>query len=440
MKKNIPGSIEIKGADSTFYKEKALMDFKHSKIRVLVTKASIAGFGLNFKQCHNVIFVGLSHSYEQYYQALRRCWRFGQKHEVNIYIIISESELAILNNVLEKETRVNDMMDNIIKHMGTLQMGGSKKQEMDYKKRETKNEMYRMVLGDVIERIDEIEDNSVGLSIFSPPFPGMYAYTNSMRDVGNCNEIDQMIEHFRYLVTKDKLYRIMKPGRMVAIHLCQLTAMLSRDGYIGLKDYRGRVIQMMIEEGWVYAGEVTIDKNPQIQAVRNKERGLLFKTLANDASKLRMGLADYLVYFRKPGENIESVRAGLSKRYNPDGSGWITEEEWIEWAAPVWYRMTKDYPGGIRETDVLNVRIAKSEEDEKHMCPLQLGVIHRAVYLWSNPGDLVFSPFAGIGSEGYQAILDGRRFLGCELKEEYYKVAVKNLKRAVHKKEEDILI
>ena len=439
LKKNIPGSVEIKGADPTSHKEKSMMDFKHSKIRVLVTKPSIAGFGMNFQQCHNIIFVGLSHSYEQYYQALRRCWRYGQKHAVNIYIVISEAERNILNNVLDKEKRVSGMMDNIISQMGGLQMDGTKRQEMKYEEQEINNGDYRMILGDAIEKIDEIEDNSIGLSVFSPPFPGMYAYTNSMRDVGNCTKIDEMINHFRYLVTKDKLYRVIKPGRMAAIHLCQLTAMLSRDGYIGLKDYRGRVIQMMIDEGWVYAGEVTIDKNPQLQAVRNKERGLLFKTLANDSSKLRMGLADYLIYFRKPGESIEPIRAGISEKYNPDGSGWITENEWIEWAAPVWYRQSKDYPGGIRETDVLNVRAARSADDERHLCPLQLGVIHRAVYLWSNPGDIVLSPFAGMGSEGYQALLDHRRFIGIELKKEYYETALNNLQYALHKRQNDNL-
>lgn len=441
LKRYIKNSVEVKGSDSIEYKEKALIDFKHGDVQILITKPSIAGHGMNWQNCHNVVFVGLSHSYEQYYQALRRCWRFGQKSPVSINIIISEAERKILNNVLRKEKDVRIMMNNIISHMRGIQMDiDSQKQEMKYEENKISKGMYTMILGDVIEKIDEIESDSVGFSIFSPPFPGMYAYTNSMRDIGNSTHIDQMIEHFRFLIVKDKLYRILMPGRLVAIHLMQLTAMMNRDGYIGIKDYRGRVIQMMIDEGWVYVGEVTIDKNPQIQAVRNKERGLLFKTLANDASKLRMGLADYLIYFRKPGENVEPIRAGLSKRYNSDGSGWITEDEWIEWAAPVWYRQTKDYPGGIRETDVLNVRAARSEDDERHLCPLQLGVIHRAIYLWSNPNDIIFSPFAGIGSEGYQALLDGRRFLGCELKKEYYDVAVKNLKRAEYKKKEDMLV
>jgi DNA modification methylase len=191
---------------------------------------------------------------------------------------------------------------------------------------------------------------------------------------------------------------------------------------------------MMIDQGWVYAGEVCIDKNPQVQATRNKERGLLFKSLATDSSVLRMALADYLIYFRKPGQNEKAIRAGVSERYN-NPQGWISEQEWVEWAAPVWYRQTKDYPGGIKETDVLNTKAAKGKDDERHICPLQLGVIHRAVYLWSAPGEVVFSPFAGIGSEGYQALLDNRRFVGIELKPEYYRVAIKNMGQALQERQ-----
>lgn len=300
---------------------------------------------------------------------------------------------------------------------------------MEYQTDDEYGKGWHLMLGDSCQRIDEIEDNSVGLSVFSPPFPGMYAYSNSVRDIGNANHIDEMIEHFRMLVRPEKLLRVMMPGRLACVHLMQLTAMKSRDGFIGIKDYRGRVIEMFNQEGWYYAGEVCIDKNPQVQATRNKERGLLFKSLATDSSVMRMALADYLIYFRKPGNNTVPIRAGMSKKYNGDG-GWITESEWVEWAAPVWYRETPDYPGGIRETDVLNVRQARETDDERHLCPLQLGVIERAVKLWSAPGDLVFSPFAGVGSEGFKSIQLNRRFVGIELKRSYFDSAVRNLKAA----------
>lgn len=287
---------------------------------------------------------------------------------------------------------------------------------------------YALYQGDAIDLIEGVPENSIGLSVFSPPFPGMYAYTDSPRDMGNCDGLEEMVSHFEYLIPG--ILRATLPGRTCCIHLCQLTAMKSRDGYIGLKDYRGAMIQAMSNGGWIFAGEVTIDKNPQVQAVRNKERGLLFKSLATDSSVMRMALADYMLYFRKPGENPVPIRAGASERYE-NKRGWISEQEWIEWAAPVWYRQTKNYPGGIRETDVLNAAVAKECDDERHLCPLQLGVIERCVKLWSAPGDTVLSPFAGIGSEGYVTIKLGRRFIGFELKPSYWKTACGNLDAAV---------
>jgi DNA modification methylase len=295
--------------------------------------------------------------------------------------------------------------------------------------------------GDSCEIIKGLPDDKIGLSVFSPPFPGMYAYSNSPRDIGNTKTIAEMVAHLKFLMPE--LMRVTMPGGMCCIHLMQLTSMKSREGVIGLKDYRGMTIAAMQECSWTYAGEVTIDKNPQIQAVRNKERGLMFKTLAKDSSLMRMALADYVIYFRKPGLRARPIHAGISEKYgNPDG--WITEEEWIEWAAPVWYRRVKrdgrrsigNYPGammatdGIMETDVLNAEGARDSKDERHLCPLQKGVIERCVKLWSAPGDIVFSPFAGIGSEGYVSVKLARKFIGIELKPSYFKQAVFNLQSA----------
>lgn len=279
--------------------------------------------------------------------------------------------------------------------------------------------------GDSIETIKGIPDNSIGLSIFSPPFPGMYVYNNSRRDLGNTKTQAEMIKQFGFLIPG--IFRITKPGRHCCIHLCQGVAFKNQDGFIGIKDFRGKVIELMQDQGWIYYGEVCIDKDPQVKAIRTKDRGLLFKTLSTDSSHLHMALADYLLQFRKPGDNIDPIKAGISEKYNAH-DGWITSDEWIEWAAPVWYRKTSNYPGGIKETDVLKYRHAKDKKDEKHLCPLQLGVIERAVKLWSNPGDIVYSPFAGIGSEGWVSLKLSRKFIGCELKESYYNVAVNNLK------------
>lgn len=432
LTKQIAGAVQITGSDSPEHKTQAMLDFAAGRIKVLVTKPSIAGFGMNWQHCARMAFVGLSDSYEQFYQAVRRCWRFGQTRPVDCYIITAETEGAVVKNIERKEQQAREMMDNIVEHMAALSLGGeSSRQEMEYQEDVAHARDWTLYLGDCIERIKEVADNSMDLSIFSPPFPGMYAYTNSAHDIGNTTSIEEFMNHFAYLAPE--LLRVTAPGRKCCVHLMQLTAMMSRDGYIGIKDYRGKTIEMMQQAGWIYAGEVTIDKNPQIQATRNKERGLLFKTLATDSSKMRMALADYLIYFVKPGENAHPIRAGVSNRYN-NPNGWITEQEWIEWAAPVWYRQTKDYPGGIRETDVLNVLQARETDDERHLCPLQLGVIERAVKLWSAPGETVFSPFTGIGSEGYESIRLGRKFVGIELKKSYWLSAQRNLNKAEREK------
>lgn len=438
----IGDAVEVKGDDSEAHKTQAPIDFVDGKVRAIISKPSIYGWGLNLQNCHNMAFVGLSDSYESLYQAIRRTWRFGQKHTVNCHIITASTEGAVVTNIRRKEKQATEMFDEIVKRMSIHELNKqSERKEAEYTTNEAHGKGWRLLLGDSCERIKEIEAESVGLSVFSPPFPGMYAYSNTSRDIGNTTTIDEMMDHFEFIMPE--LLRVTMPGRMCCVHLMQLTAMQSRDGYIGVKDYRGRVIESMGTSGWVYAGEVTIDKNPQVQAVRNKERGLMFKTLASDSSLMRMALADYLIYFRKAGENPRKIRAGISQKYK-NSHGWITEEEWIEWAAPVWYRRIKkdgrrevgNYPGtlqatdGIMETDVLNVSQARDDKDERHLCPLQLGVIERCIKLWSAPGDLVFSPFAGIGSEGYQALRFGRKFLGIELKPSYFREACHNLRAA----------
>jgi len=242
--------------------------------------------------------------------------------------------------------------------------------------------------------------------------------------MGNVASQQQMVEQYSYLVPD--LLRVLMPGRSVAVHLTQGVAFKASDGYSGIKDFRGAVIRAMEDGGFHYYGEVCIDKDPQMKAIRTKDHGLLFKSLATDAAKMHMALADYVLQFRKPGENPQPIRAGVSEKYgNPDG--WITQEQWIEWAHPVWQRHRPEFPNGIRETNVLNVRVAREEKDERHLCPLQLDVIERCVKLWSNPGDLVLSPFAGIGSEGHVALKCRRRFVGVELKRGYFDVACRNL-------------
>ncbi len=449
LAKAIPDAIEVVGSDSPEHKEKAMLGFSEGRYRVIVTKPSIAGWGMNWQHCANVAFVGLSHSYEQYYQAVRRSWRFGQKREVQVHVITSVADGSIVQNIERKEAQAMEMFDRIVQHMSvnTDLIGSQGKEEMDYREDMARGQDWTLYLGDSVKTIDKIASDSVGLSVFSPPFPGMYVYTNSPHDMGNVKDIDQMIEQFRYLVGPEKLLRITMPGRNAFIHITQGVAQKARDGYIGIKDFRGKIIQMMQDEGWIYYGEVVIDKDPQLKAMRTKDHGLMFKSLVSDASRMHAALPDYLLQFRKPGDNPVPIRAG--KHMGSDG--WVSNYEWILWARPVWYAADyepgtwrPDYNGdgfedGIRETDVLNVRQARETDDERHLCPLQLGVIERIVKVWSAPGDIVYSPFAGIGSEGYISLKEGRKFIGCELKESYWRNAMRNLISATRERSTPML-
>lgn len=441
LAKAIPDAIEVVGSDSPEHKEDAMLGFAEGRYRVLVTKPSIAGWGMNWQHCANVVFVGLSHSYEQYYQAVRRSWRFGQKRAVSVHVITSTADGSVVANIERKEQQAMEMFDRIVRHMSinTDLVGQATREEMNYREDVATGPDWTMYLGDSVKTMRHIPDNSVGLSVFSPPFPGMYVYTNSPHDMGNVSDIDQMIDQFRFLMGKDAMYRILMPGRNVFIHITQGVAQKARDGYIGIKDFRGKIIQMMQDEGWIYYGEVVIDKDPQLKAMRTKDHGLMFKSLVTDAARMHAALPDYLLQFRKPGENPQPIEAGR----HLGAKGWVSNYEWILWARPVWYAADyepgtwrPDYNGdgcehGIRETDVLNVRQARETDDERHLCPLQLGVIERVVKVWSAPGDVVYSPFAGIGSEGYVSLREGRKFIGGELKESYWRNAIRNLENAI---------
>ena len=269
-------------------------------------------------------------------------------------------------------------------------------------------DQYHLMLGDSCERLGEIPDNSIDLSVYSPPFASLFTYSPSDRDLGNSTTREQFSDHYGFIVRE--LMRVIKPGRLCVVHCQQLATQKWKDGAIGLSDFRGELIRTHVDNGWIFHGEVTIDKDPQAQAIRTKATSLMFVTLNKDSSMSRPALADYLLMFRKPGDNETPIK--------PD----CDNDTWIEWARPVWY--------DIRESDTLNTSVARDDEDERHICPLQLGLIERAVKLWSNRGETVLSPFAGIGSEGYESIKAGRRFVGCELKPSYWATAVKNLDEA----------
>lgn len=296
---------------------------------------------------------------------------------------------------------------------------------------------WSLVNGDSVEVVGAMPDASVDFSIYSPPFASLYTYSNSGRDMGNVRDSDEFAEHFGHLTPH--LMRVLKPGRLMAVHCMLMPTSKVRDGYVGLYDFRGDLIRIFQREGFIFHSEVTIWKNPVTQMQRTKALGLLHKQIRKDSAMSRQGINDYLVIMRTPGENKEPIA-------HPDDS--FPVERWQRYASPVWATIDgEDCDGfatfrdphkgdvehdasGIDATDTLQYMSAREGDDERHICPLQLGVIRRAMRLWTNPGDVVLSPFAGIGSEGHVAIQEGRRYIGCELKRSYFRLAVRNLQQA----------
>jgi len=300
-------------------------------------------------------------------------------------------------------------------------------------------EDWAMYQGDCVEVLGGFDDESIHYSIFSPPFASLFTYSNSERDMGNCKTDEEFAEHFSFLVPE--LYRVLKTGRLVSFHCMNIPATIGHDGYIGIKDFRGDLIRIFQRFGFIYHSEVCIWKDPLVQAVRTKNITLAHKQISKDSTRCAMGLPDYVVTMRKPGENIEPVSHGrgferyigdmkmpkLPKSNNPRVNKY-SHKVWQRYASPVWF--------DINQTNTLNVKMAREKNDERHICPLQLDTIARCLELWSNKGDVVLSPFAGIGSEGYQSISMGRKFIGIELKKSYFDCAIKNLESVKCKEEQ----
>ena len=284
----------------------------------------------------------------------------------------------------------------------------------DYHTDEAAGSGWRLMLGDSCERLAELDDDSVDLAVYSPPFASLFTYSPSERDLGNSKDRDEFIAHYRFIV--DQLLRVVKPGRLVAVHCQQVTLQKAKDGVMGLTDFRGDLIRCHQDAGFIFHGEVTVDKDPQAQAIRTKAHALMFVSLKRDGTNVRPALADYVLIFRVPGENAVPVDTD------------VDNETWIEWARPIWH--------GIRESATLNTTVAKQDDDERHICPLQLPLIERCVRLWTNKDEVVLSPFAGIGSEGYESVRLGRRFIGIELKPSYWATAVTNLQTAERLRDE----
>ena len=417
----IPGAVEIRGSDTPEHKANTFERFQDGEIRVLVTKCKIGGFGMNFQNAHKMAFFGLNDSWETWYQAIRREYRYGQKSIVDVHVVLSDIEDEIYANIMRKDAMADRLRRGLIEHISIYNKRELDMESVDIDLTEVDSasgDGWTALLGDSCERLKELDDNSIDLSVYSPPFADLYVHSNSAHDLGNSKDWNEFFGHYAYIIRE--VMRATKPGRLTCVHTSDIPAMASRDGWIGVRDFPGEVIRAYEAEGWTFVGRAFVQKNPQAQAIRVKSKALLFVQLRKDSADSRPALIDQVLLFKKPGDNATPIM--------PVANGEMDNETWIEWAHGIWL--------GIRETDTLQYSVARDVDDEKHICPLQLGTIERCIKLYSNPGETVLTPFMGIGSEAYMAIKLGRKAVGIELKRSYYDVAVKNIMSAALTKQD----
>jgi hypothetical protein len=414
----MPDLVDLRGSDSIDVKEQKLVGFSDGSVTHLLSKPSIVGFGMNFQFCARVAFLGVSYSFEQFYQAIRRTWRFGQTRPVDVYVVSATNEYAILNTLTEKAASHQTLKSEMLaasREAGVADTTASRG-FMDRAHTSERGERWELITGDCVPAVSALAPETIQLSVFSPPFSNLYVYSDAQQDMGNSTDHAEFLQHYGYLAAA--LLRATVPGRICAVHCKDLPLYKGRDGAAGLYDFPGALIRTMTEAGWTYHSRVTIWKDPVIEMQRTKNHGLLYKQLRKDSCASRQGMADYVLAFRKWTDTPEQAFPDPVPHERAD----FPLDQWQAWASPVW--------DDIQQTNVLKYQMAKESEDSRHICPLQLEVIERCVRLWSNPGDFVLSPFAGIGSEGYEAVRLGRRFIGVELKESYAKTAAKNLRVA----------
>ena len=406
----VPDAVAVNGSDKPELKEKRLLGFANNEFRILVTKTKIAQFGLNYQHCKNQIFLSFDFSFEGLYQAIRRSWRFGQKNNVNVTLVTVETMGNVIEAIKDKQVKFENMQKEMQRAMNEA---NAEIHATDENFRTEKGNNWTLVNGDSTQFIKTIKDNSIDYTFFSPPFSDLYMYSSDVRDLSNNSSYDEFFKHFEYMIPE--LLRITKEGRLLSMHCTQLSKSKGRDGKLEIIDFRGDLIRAMQKYGWTFHAEVAIWKDPKIIAQRTKNMQLLHATTKKDSTVNRMGFPDYLLTFKKDGVNLEPV--------NHDKNG-IDFAYWCKIAEPIWLE------GEIDASDVLSIREAKAEHDEKHMTPTQKEPIKRLLELYTNPNDLVFSPFNGIGTEGYVSIENKRRYIGCELKESYFDLSCVNLKNA----------
>ena len=421
ISKLLPNCINVQGSDTPEYKAKHLLGFARNEFNTLSTKASIASFGMNYQQCDQMIFMAYDFKFEAFYQAVRRCYRFGQKNKVTVHILIPESQLNVRATILEKEKQHKERISEMAKYSAQANYKKSKSKFMISKK-EVKTENYHLINGDCVKETKELPDNCADIVVFSPPFAELYVYSDKEEDMGNVANYKQFETHFKYLIPE--LKRTLKAGRICAIHCMDLPIQKGKEGYIGLRDFSGMLINWFQNQGFIYHAKVTLWKNPVTEMQRTKALGLLHKTIKKDSVMSRVGIPDYVLFFRNEGVNETPI---THQDKDESKGNYLPVDLWQKYASPVW--MDIDY------SRTLQYRSGRDGNDEKHICPLQLDTIERILHLYSNEGETVLSPFGGIGSEGCTAIKMNRKSISIELKESYFNLNANNHKAFVEEKE-----
>lgn len=440
----------VKGSDKPENKERDLLGFAHNDYQVMITKPKIAQFGLNYQNCHYQIFASVDFSFESTYQAIRRSWRFGQTNPVNIWLVTTDRMINVAKTQDTKQKQFKKMQQQMTKAVNK-NLTGQITTSVD-KSEDVKTDDYWLMKGDNVQRIKEIKPKSIDMMAFSPPFADLYTYSNHIEDMGNVSDYNEFVKHFKYLASE--LKRVIKPGRIIAIHCMDLPTLKSRDGYIGIRRFSAIIGDIFEELDMFLHSEFTIWKDPLLAAVRTKTIGLAHKQVTKDMSIIRAGLPDRVLCFKTKEENqtpiqLDDIRftyyipmhehdnfpksvEGFNEFWGYDTESKYSREEqyshqiWQRYASPVWM--------DIDQTNTLQWSKARAENDEKHICPLQLDVIERLILLYSNKGELILDPFGGIGSTGYQAIKMNRKSISIELKESYFDLNVKNHRNAVENK------
>lgn len=428
--KLIDGCREIQGKTKESDRIDIFDSFVNGNLKSIISKVEIAGYGMNFQNCCNVISVGLTDSFEEFYQMVRRFWRYGQKRKVTAYIILDEREGTIVENIQKKEAAHLEMAENMRKYMSLERLDiFIDKVKDEYEEIKIEEDRYTIYRGDSFQIAPKIKDESIDFTVFSPPFLNLFCYSDSIRDIGNSKTKDQFFEHFDFLIKE--IYRTTKPGRLCAVHCQEMAYQKEKHGFIGIYDFPGDIIRAFEKQGFIqHCPRITIWKDPLIEATRTHSLRLLHCQIEKDSTRCGVGTPDSIVVMRKPGDNaipikhengfIDYIGENTPKTNNARS---FSEFTWRSYASPVWT--------DIRQTETLNTKNAKEKDNEPHICPLQLDSIERLIELYSNENEVVYSWFAGIGSEGYVALKKNRKFVGVELKRSYFNEMIKNLKMAL---------